>query len=123
MSVRSSHDAYRLFAPAMADAMHEIVQVAHLDDARRVLELSSSAGDPSSVALPIAAILRRAVMLGAHGLMIAHNHPSGNPTPSLADIEATRRLAETARDLELYIYDHLVFARGGWLSFRALGLL
>ena len=126
VAVRELHcaqDAYQLLRPAMAAAACELVQVVHLDAARRVLEITTTAGDPSSVALPIARILRRAVMLEASGLMLAHNHPSGDPTPSAADIEATRRLAETARDLDLHIYDHLVFAGDRCLSFRALGLL
>ena len=122
-TVRSSDDAFRLFRPALEGSAYEIVQVAHLDAARRLIELTSSAGDPSSVALPIAAILRRAVVLGARGLMLAHNHPSGDPTPSAADIEVTRRLAGTARDLDLQVYDHLVFAGERWLSFRMLGLM
>ena len=121
--LRSSDDAYRLFRPAMAGSACELFQVAHLDGEGRVLELTGSAGDPTSVELPIAAILRRAIMLGARGMMIAHNHPSGDPTPSPADLETTRRLAETARDLDLRIYDHLIFAGDRWLSFRAMGLL
>ena len=116
-------DAYRLLRPIMSAAAHELFHVVHLDGARRVLEINTSIGDPSSVELPIATILRRAVVLGARGLMIAHNHPSGDPTPSAADIEATRRLAETARDLDLHIYDHLVFAGDRCTSFRTLGLL
>lgn len=116
-------DAYRLLHPTMSAAAYELFQVVHLDASHRVLEITTSTGDPSSVELPIAKILRRAVLLEAWGMMIAHNHPSGDPTPSAADIEATRRLAETARDLDLHIYDHLVFAGDRWTSFRALGLL
>ncbi len=121
--LRSAQDAYQLLRPAMAAAAHELVQVVYLDATRRVIEITTSAGDPSSVELPIARILRRAVMLDASGLMLAHNHPSGDPTPSAADIATTRRLVETARDLDLCIYDHLVFAGECCLSFRALGLL
>ena len=121
--LRSAKDAYHLLHPSMATAVHELVKVVHLDAERRVIEITSSAGDPSSVELPIARILRRAVMLDARGLMIAHNHPSGDPTPSQADITATRQLVETARGLDLHIYDHLVFAGDRCLSFRALGLL
>lgn len=116
-------DAHRLFASAMGVARTELIQVAYLDGRQRVLELVGRPGDPASVELPIAAILRRAVVLGARGIVLAHNHPSGNPTPSGADIEATRQLAETARNLNLRIYDHLVFAGERWLSFRNLGLL
>ena len=57
------------------------------------------------------------------GWSIAHNHPSGDPSPSRADIEATRRLAEAAAALGIRLHDHLIFAGGDCRSFRALGLL
>jgi DNA repair protein RadC len=69
------------------------------------------------------AILRRALEVGATALVIVHNHPSGNPTPSIADCEATRRLVAAATNLDIRIHDHLVVARGGMVSFRAAGLL
>ena len=121
--VRSAEDAYRLFRPAMAISTRELIQIAHLDRDRRLLELTTCDGEPSSVDLPMGRILRRALMLGASGLMIAHNHPSGDPTPSAADIAVTRRLVEVARDLDLQVYDHLVIAGDTWRSFFALGLL
>jgi DNA repair protein RadC len=52
-----------------------------------------------------------------------HNHPSGDPTPSKADIEMTREVANAARALRIAIHDHIVVARGGVLSFKSLGLL
>ena len=52
-----------------------------------------------------------------------HNHPSGDPTPSRADIEMTREVVEAARALRIAVHDHLVIGRGGTASFKALGLL
>ena len=54
---------------------------------------------------------------------MAHNHPSGDPRPSRADIQATRRLAETADALDIRLHDHLIFAGTDCRSFRELGLL
>jgi DNA repair protein RadC len=68
-------------------------------------------------------IFRAALNHGAVGLIIAHNHPSGNPEPSRADIEATRTLAQTAASLGIVLHDHLIFAGDDCRSFRALGLL
>ena len=52
-----------------------------------------------------------------------HNHPSGDPTPSRADIDMTRQIMEAARALRIAVHDHLVVGRDGVASFKALGLL
>lgn len=54
---------------------------------------------------------------------VLHNHPSGDPTPSRADIDMTRQIAEAARALRIAVHDHLVVGRDGVASFKALGLL
>lgn len=68
-------------------------------------------------------VVKRALELGASALIVVHNHPSGDPTPSQADIAMTRRLAEASAALGLALHDHLIVARGGHTSFRAEGLL
>jgi len=68
-------------------------------------------------------IMRRALEVGATALILAHNHPSGDPQPSEGDIDATRRVAEAARALDIRIHDHVILARSGWSSLRALGLI
>lgn len=68
-------------------------------------------------------ILRRALELDASALILAHNHPAGDPTPSSADIEMTRQVVEAARALRISVHDHVVVGGEGVASFRALGLL
>ncbi len=68
-------------------------------------------------------ILKRALVLGASAIILAHNHPSGDPTPSRADIDMTREIAKAAATLKIVLHDHIVVARGGVLSFKAQGLL
>jgi DNA repair protein RadC len=68
-------------------------------------------------------ILKRALELGASAIILAHNHPSGDPTPSRADIDMTREIARAAVALKIAVHDHIVVARGGVLSFKAQGLL
>ncbi len=68
-------------------------------------------------------VLRRALEIGATSLILAHNHPSGDPTPSAEDIAATRRLCRAAAALEIAVHDHLIVSRSGWISFRSQGLL
>ncbi|HEX3430286.1 MAG TPA: DNA repair protein RadC [Rhizomicrobium sp.] len=68
-------------------------------------------------------IMKRALALNASALILVHNHPSGDPTPSRADIEMTREIVEAARALRIAVHDHIVIGRGGTASFKALGLL
>lgn len=68
-------------------------------------------------------ILRRALELDASALILAHNHPAGDPTPSSADVEMTRQVVEAARALRISVHDHVVVGGEGVASFRALGLL
>jgi len=68
-------------------------------------------------------VVKRALELGAAALILVHNHPSGEAEPSAADIAMTEELRGAAEKLGIVIHDHLVIARAGHASFRALGLL
>lgn len=67
-------------------------------------------------------VMRRALELSASALILVHNHPSGDPTPSGADVQMTREIVEAGRSLRIAIHDHLVVGREGVASFKALGL-
>jgi DNA repair protein RadC len=67
-------------------------------------------------------VVRRALELSASALILVHNHPSGDPTPSTADVDMTRQVVEAARALRIAVHDHLVVGRHGVASFKALGL-
>ena len=68
-------------------------------------------------------IARRALELHASSLILVHNHPSGDPTPSRPDIDMTREVIDALDALDITVHDHLIAARGGVLSFRAQGLI
>ncbi len=68
-------------------------------------------------------VLKRALDLNASALILVHNHPSGDPSPSEADIALTQQIVEGARPLGLTVHDHLIIGRSRELSFRAEGLL
>ena len=68
-------------------------------------------------------VVRRALELSASAIVLAHNHPSGDPTPSQADIDMTREVIEAGRSLRIAVHDHLVVGREGVASFKALGLI
>jgi DNA repair protein RadC len=68
-------------------------------------------------------VVKRALELSASAIIMVHNHPSGDPTPSRADIEMTREVRETAERLGIALHDHIVISQSGHSSFRSLGLL
>lgn len=68
-------------------------------------------------------VIKRALLLNASALIIVHNHPSGDPTPSRDDVEMTRRLKEAAEAVELQLHDHIVIGHGQHTSFRTAGLI
>jgi DNA repair protein RadC len=115
--------AHALFA-ALADEPVEVAAFVYLSADRRLLGMRHArSGLPDTVWLPIRAVAIDALALGATALLVAHNHPGGDPTPTRADVDGTRTLARALDSLEIVLLDHLVIARGGIASFRALGLL
>ena len=68
-------------------------------------------------------VVKRALELGATALIMVHNHPSGDPTPSKADIEMTREVQAAGERLGIVLHDHVVVSKGGTNSFKTLGLL
>jgi len=67
-------------------------------------------------------VMRRALELSATALILVHNHPSGDPTPSRADIEMTHKIAETGKTLNIAVHDHVIIGKSGHVSLKGLGL-
>lgn len=125
MLARTAQDAAVLLGREFGTAEVEQIAAIHLDAARQLIGIDRFAGSQAAahVDLPIRCIVKSALDRGAAGLIVAHNHPSGDPHPSRADIEATRRLAHAVAPLDIRLHDHLIFAGGDCRSFRGLGLL
>ena len=68
-------------------------------------------------------VMRRALELSATAIILVHNHPSGDPTPSRADIEMTKTIIETARPLGVTVHDHIIVGRNGHASLKGLQLI
>jgi DNA repair protein RadC len=88
----------------------EYLVVLFLDARHGLIDHEIVAGDADSVGVNQRRILLHAMGRGATGLIVAHNHPSGNPWPSMTDIRFTRQLADTARGVGICLHDHLVIA-------------
>jgi DNA repair protein RadC len=122
----SGHDAARRFFSSCfrsdVDA-RERLWVAHVDDAARCLHVEHYEGEPESVVVPVREILLDAARYGSSGVVLAHNHPTGDARPSNADCTATRKLARAAEAFDVTILDHLIFAGDDCSSMRRMGLL
>src|ERR1700719_2317751 len=68
-------------------------------------------------------VIRRALDLGAAALILVHNHPSGDPTPSPADVKTTKDIAKAASVFDISVHDHLIIGHGRYVSLRDLGLI
>jgi DNA repair protein RadC len=68
-------------------------------------------------------VVKRALELSATAVILVHNHPSGDPTPSRADIEMTKQVAEVAKTLGIQLYDHIIVGRDGHASLRGMKLI
>lgn len=122
--VRSPDDAWAILAPGMRGLGVEELHALYLDRrcrpiARRVLTRGS---DGFTVVDP-RQVFRPAVSVGATAVVLAHNHPSGDPTPSAQDRDVTRRVANAGRVLGIQLVDHLVIADGGFASLASDGEL
>jgi DNA repair protein RadC len=79
-------------------------------------------GSVNAAQVRIAEVFKEAVRANSPAIAIAHNHPSGDPTPSAADIALTTELNNAAKVLDIDLIDHLIIGDGRWISLRRLGL-
>lgn len=108
---------------AQGDPTRESLWVAHLDEDARCLHVSRHDGDDTGADFPLREIIADAAERHSAGILLAHNHPSGDSRPSDSDCRATRRLAAAAEALDCAIIDHLIFAGAECTSLRSLGYL
>lgn len=108
----------------MAHLTRERVRVLYLN-AQNMLVLDDMVGDGTidETAIHPREVIRRALDIGATALILVHNHPSGNPQPSRADIQVTHRIIEAGRHLGIVVHDHVVIGREGHVSLKAKGVI
>ncbi|MDD1451469.1 JAB domain-containing protein [Sphingomonas sp. H160509] len=116
-------DAARALFAGLRNATVETVAVAYLDPNRRLLGMRHVVGGRDQVVISIRTVAVDALAFGAHGVIIAHNHPSGDATPSARDVAFTRALAAGLRTLEVMLLDHLVIAGEQVTSLRTMGVV
>ncbi len=120
----SSRDVFQHFKSRLSHLQKECCWVLLLDGKNRLLRLKQVAEGSLTAALAHPReVFRPAVQEASAGIICVHNHPSGDPKPSVEDIELTRRLAETGRVLGIRLLDHVVVSDQSYFSFADQGLL
>lgn len=123
-TVRSPGDIAGIVQAEMASLEREEVRVVALDAKNHVLAVETVyVGSVSSAVVRVGELFRDAVRLGASGIILVHNHPSGDPSPSADDLHLTAEALAAGRLLDIDLLDHIVIGRGSWVSLRDRGVL
>lgn len=124
VAVRSPRDVYRMFGPRLEDLPVEEFHVAVLDAQHRVeRDITVTRGILNSSLVHPREVFREAIAERAAALILVHNHPSGDPTPSPDDRLVTEQLVAAGRLLDIPVHDHVIVGRGRYTSFAEAGLL
>lgn len=124
IQITSPDDAVAYFGPKLRDLTKEVFLVAFLNNAKIVTGYKkiSSGGSTATIVDP-AEVMRQAVMNEANSILLLHNHPSGNNKESKADVNLTKRIAESGKLLGIPVDDHIIIAGDSYTSLRAKGLM
>ncbi len=122
--IRTSQDAYLLMVPLLADLPHEEFWILMLNRANKVIGKERiSVGGVAGTVVDAKIIFRKALASLACGIILFHNHPSGNLNPSESDIKITRKMKEAGSLMEINILDHIIISENGYYSFADEGRL
>jgi len=122
--VESSQTAFEQLYPYLADLDHEQFYTILLNRANKVIDvIKVSQGGVSGTVADAKLIFRSAVEKLASGIILAHNHPSGNLKPSQADIALTRKIKEAGAMLDISVLDHIIIASNDYFSFSDQGMM
>ncbi len=110
-----------------ADMAHHAIErfrVLHLNTRNMLIrDEVMSEGTIDQAAVHVREVIGRAIDLGSAAIILVHNHPSGDPSPSRADIDVTRTIADVGKRLGIALHDHIIMGTGGHVSLRAQGLI
>lgn len=122
--IDSSRSVFELMQPIIGELFHEEFWVIYLNSSNKVLMKSFlSKGGITSTSVDLRLILKSALQIGAVGLVLAHNHPSGALRPSGADKNITKKIKQAAEILDIKVVDHLIITENSYFSFADKSLL
>ncbi|MDW3211524.1 MAG: DNA repair protein RadC [Reichenbachiella sp.] len=116
--VSSSSDAYHYLKPHLMDLDHEQFWVLYLNRANQIIKPEMiSAGGVSGTVVDAKLVFKKALEVLASGVILAHNHPSGNLQPSNQDVQLTKKIKAAGQTLDIPVLDHIIFTDDGYFSF------
>jgi len=123
-SIKGPQDVYDLLKASYQDLDREHFKVVHLNVKNQVLKVETTAiGILSSSPVHPREVFKEAVKMNSAGLILTHNHPSGDPTPSQDDLRLTKRLQEAGQILGIHVIDHIIFGDNRFVSLKEYGYL
>ncbi len=121
--VRNPNDAYNLLFPDMTTLTREHLKTVLLNSKNRVIAIETVyEGSVNSASVRVGEVFREAVRRDSTSIIVAHNHPSGDPTPSPEDVAVTRQMVQAGNMLHIPVLDHLIVGHGHFVSLKERGL-
>lgn len=122
--VSCSRDIYDAMLPLLVDLKHEEFWILLMNQANHIVgKTLISKGGVSGTVVDSKMVFKPALDALASGIILVHNHPSGNLKPSHQDIELTRKLAQAGRLLDITVHDHVIITNGNFYSFSDMGMI
>lgn len=122
--ITSSKIIFEIMQPIIGELPHEEFWVLYLNNANKVIAKNQlSKGGMTGTVVDVRIIFKSALESGAVGILLCHNHPSGNLKPSEADIEITKKVTTAGKSLDINVLDHLIITQNGYYSFADEGIL
>jgi DNA repair protein RadC len=122
--IRSSKDVSDIFQPLLSDLVHEEFWILFLNRSNKVItRMKLSQGGLSGTVTDVRIVMKKAVECLASGIIVCHNHPSGNLNPSEADTKITQKIREAGNLMDIQLLDHLIISDKDYYSFADNGLL
>lgn len=123
-SIKTSSDAYDLLNPYLTDKNIEQFWVVYLNRANKVIDISNiSSGGITGTIVDIRLIFKQALLNSSTGIIVAHNHPSGNEKPSKSDIDLTKKIKEAGLSMDINLLDHIIISNNKYYSFADEGMI
>ena len=122
--IRNPQDAVSVLRPLFMDSVVESFYVVYLNRANRILRLECvSVGGMTGTVVDVRLVFKRALELRASALVLSHNHPSGNDSPSESDRKLTKQFVHAGKLLDILVIDHVIIAGSRYFSFAEEGTL
>lgn len=122
--ISNSRAAYEILFPLIGELPHEEFWILYLNNSNKIIHKSQlSKGGITGTMVDVRLVFKAALEMGAVGMVLAHNHPSGTIKPSMADKQITAKLKNAAQALDIKILDHIIVAQDRYFSFSDEGII